>query len=447
MTIAIIRSLKRSLSISCYEVAAAQRNSRIGSSCVKNRCYPRYAAIGRRAARSVLAVLLLASTAQAQLLQEEWELENGYDDDMLFLHALVNYSQDVYWQLEWERRLLKDNAVQLNSGSVAAAELLTSVDLNINQDLNDKWRFQGGAFRHESKHRPGRQEDIFLGLERSILQSSSLFFMATPQYDKEFIDLFAGYTFYRDERQQYVRAGVLLEDITYASKNDLEGKYEQEPVALQWAVRLGADDWWIFSQGRVGTGFERVFPDADASPELLRHDQQENFALLKFTKVQGSDIAWSAWIDWYEFNETKLFRQQGVDYEYLNSQLSFAGEYVRTLRDKHRFRVVAHYVRQEASSRGFNAHEYDRTDVLAGLFYERLWTSNRLMLAYVFGQPDAEFLPEDQSRAFTLDDYRDKIIVGWRYTFSADAQVLISLSHEVAAMGFGGGNVQFQMFF
>jgi hypothetical protein len=38
-------------------------------------------------------------------------------------------------------------------------------------------------------------------------------------------------------------------------------------------------------------------------------------------------------------------------------------------------------------------------------------------------------------------------MVGWRYTFSADAQIRLSISHEVAAQGFGGGAIQFQMFF
>ena len=159
-----------------------------------------------RAVRLVAAwllVLLAGVNASAQELpDEDWELENGYDDDMLYLHALVNYSHDLEWQLEWERRLLADNGLRLNLASVSAKELLTIADLNINQDLNEKWRFQGRAFRHETKHRPGREDQFFIGLERSILESSSLFLMMTPQFDKEFIDLFTGYTFYRQDRQQ-----------------------------------------------------------------------------------------------------------------------------------------------------------------------------------------------------------------------------------------------------
>lgn len=392
-------------------------------------------------------VLLLCANASAQVPGEDWELENGYDDDILYLHSLVNYSHDLHWQLEWERRLLADNGFQLNSASVSANELLTIVDLNINQSLNDKWRFQARAFRHETKHRSSRDDQLFIGFERAILESSSLFLMATPQYNKEYMDLHVGYTFYRQDRQQYVRVGVLLEDMVFATKNELGGEYEQKPVALQWTLRLGADDWWVFSEGRFGTGFERVYPDAEASPELSANNRQENFALVKFTRQFSEDIAWSAWIDWYDFSETKTFRQPSLDYDYTNTQLIIAAEYIQTLRDRHRLRFLAHYILQDAGSTGFNEHDYDRTDVLGGAFYEYLWSTSGLTIAYAFGLPDAAYLSFDDTRSYELNDYRDKLIVGWRYHFSIDAQILFSLSHEVSTQGFGGGNLQFQMFF
>jgi len=402
----------------------------------------------RRVTMFALSVLLLGANASAQELPKQpWQLENGYDDDMLYLHSLINYSLDLRWQLDWERRLFADNGIRLNVASVSAKELLTIADININQELNEKWRFQGRAFRRETKNRPGRDDQIFFGLERSILESSSVFVMVTPQFDKEFIDLYGGYTFYSQDREQYIRVGVLLEDMVFDTKNELGGEQQQKPFALQWAVRLGAEDWWIFSEGRMGTGFERFFPDAEASPELARHDRQENFARLKFTSVISSDIAWSTWVDWYEFNETKLFRQPGFDYDYTNTQLNFAAEYVQTFRQRHRLRFLAHYVTQDASSRGFNEHDYDRTDLLGGAFYEYLWPMSGLTFAYAFGLPDASFQALDESRNFNLDSYRDKLIVGWRHDFSADAQILLSVSHEVSARGFGGGNLQFQMFF
>ena len=394
-----------------------------------------------------LPILLLGANAIAQVPGQDWEFENGYDDDMLYLHALVNYSHDLHWQLEWERRLLADNGLRLNVGSVSATELLTIVDLNVNHDLNAKWRFQGRAYRNETKHRPNRDDQFFLGLERSILESSAVFLMATPQYSKEFMDIYAGYTFYRQDRQQYVRVGILLKDMLYDTKNELDGQYEQQPVALQWAVRLGTEDWWIFSEGTMGTGFERLFPDADTSPDLSRHDRRENFARFRFTMVGRSNNAWSTWVDWYDFSETKLFRQPGFDYEYMNTQLNFAAEYVQTLRDRHRLRFLAHYVRQDAGSRGFNEHDHERTDVLGGAFYEYLWPMSGLTFAYEFGLPNVQYQSLDDSRNFSRDDYRDKLILGWRYNFSLDAQIFFSLSHEISTQGFGGGNLQFQMFF
>jgi len=354
----------------------------------------------------------------------------------------------LQWQFDWERRQFAGNALRVNTGSVRSSELLTDIDLNINQALNDKWRFQGSFRRVGLRQRPDREEQLLLGFERSILESSAVYLTVNPEYDKEFIDVAAGYTFYRDERQQYVRVGVLLEDMSYDTKNDLGGKSEQDSIALQWALRLGlANDWFLYSEGEVGSGFERLFPDATASPDVSRHDRRANTAQLRMSRVEGGGTAWSAWVEWYDFNEVKRFRQPGFDYDYKNTQLNLAVEHTRVLRDRHRLRLLLHYVDQDAESRGFNEHDYDRTDVVGGAFYEYLWPNSCATFAYAFGQPDIAFRAPDPTENYNLDDYRDKINVGWRYNFSKDAQIRVSVSHEVNAKGFGGGAVQFQMFF
>lgn len=187
------------------------------------------------------------------------------------------------------------------------------------------------------------------------------------------MDAYGGYTFYRDDREQYLRVGLLLEDLAYESKNDLGGETTQVPVALQWALRLGTGNWWIFSEGKAGNGFKR------------------------------------------EFNEPTT-------------------------------ELLAHYVHQRASAEGFNAHRYSRDEWLGGVFYERLWPRNGLSLAYAFGLPNADYESLIGGNPYQLDEYGDKLILGWRHRFSRAAQLLISISHEVSAQGFGGGNVQFQMF-
>lgn len=398
--------------------------------------------------QQLLAILLLAAGANAQTRDADWEFEDPYKDQMLYLHALVNYSYDLQWQYDWERRQFVNNAIRINTGSVTSKELLTDIDLNINQPLNDKWRFQGSFRRNGLRQRPEREDRLLVGFERSLFESSAVYVTVNPEFNKEFIDVAVGYTFYRDDRQQYIRVGTLIEDVNYETKNDLGGKTDQQPIALQWALRLGlANDWYIYSDGEVGSGFERSFPDATASPDVSHHDRRSNSAQLRVSRASDDGTVWSAWVEWYDFNEVKWFRQPGLDYDYENTQLDFAVEHVRMLGARHRLRLLMHYVDQKADSRGFNEHDYDRADVLGGAFYEYLWPNSGATFAYAFGQPDIAFQAPDAAESYTLDDYRDKLSIGWRYNFSKDAQIHVSISHEVSVNGFGGGAVRFQMFF
>ena len=396
----------------------------------------------------LLPILLLVTGANAQMRDADWEFEDPYTDQMLYLHALVNYSYDLQWQYDWERRQFVSNAIRVNTGSVTSKELLTDIDLNINQPLNDKWRFQGSFRRNGLRQRPEREDRLLVGFERSLFESSAVYVTVNPEFNKEFIDVAVGYTFYRDDRQQYIRVGTLIEDVNYETKNDLGGKTDQQPIALQWALRLGlANDWYIYSDGEVGSGFERSFPDATASPDVSHHDRRSNSAQLRVSRASDDGTVWSAWVEWYDFNEVKWFRQPGLDYDYENTQLDFAVEHIRMLGARHRLRLLVHYVDQKAKSRGFNEHDYDRADVVGGAFYEYLWPNSGATFAYAFGQPDIAFQAPDAAENYTLDDYRDKLSIGWRYNFSEDAQIHLSVSHEVSVNGFGGGAVRFQMFF
>ena len=395
-----------------------------------------------------IAALLYTNFASAQLPDEDWEFEDAYRDQMLYLHALVNYSYDLQWELDWERRQFTGNALRVNTGSTSSDTLLTDIQLRVNERLNDEWRFSGSFDRDGFRQRPDQDEQLLLGFERSILESSALYLTVNPEFNKGFIDVAAGYTFYADNFEQYLRIGIFLEDLSYDSKNDVGGTTDENPVALQWAVRLPiAQDWFVYSEGEVGTGFERVFSDPMKSPDISRHDRRENKARLRLSRSAKDDTAWSFWVDWYDFNDAMQFRQPGFDYDYSNTQLNLAAEHIRVIRDRHRLRFLLHYVDQQAESRGFNEHDYERTDVFGGVFYERLWPNSGAIFAYAFGQPDIDYLATDSGDDYALDDYRDKIIAAWRYRFSENAQIRLSISHEVSAKGFGGGAVQFQMFF
>ncbi len=399
----------------------------------------------------LFALLAAATTARAELPDpDEWSLENGYDSRLLYVHALANYAYDPSAQFEWERQQYATNALRVNSGSVSSDELLTEVELNLNEPLNDRWRFFGQFRREAFRRRPVREDQLLLGLERQLSESSAVYLGVNPEFGKEFLDIEGGYARYSDDRQEYLRVGVRAIDLNWESKNQEGGLQEQGALKLNWAVRQGlGNGLWLYSEGLVGQGFERSFPDATESPEQSRHDRNENRAELRLTRV-GDDATrslWSLMVEWYEFEESRRFRSPGFDYDYENRQLNVGAEHVRMLGERHRLRLLAQFVDQAAESRGFREHDYERRDVLAGAFYEYLWQNSGVTVAYVSGLPDIVYDALDTEESFTEDGYTDKLIVGWRYSFSANAEIRASLSQEVSERGFGGGAIQFQMTF
>ena len=398
-----------------------------------------------------LALLVAAPALHAELPDpDEWQLENGYDTPLLYLHALANYAYDPAAQYEWERRQYVGNALRVNSGSVSSDELLTEVELNLNEPLNERWRFFGQFRRTGFRRRPVRQDQLLLGIERLFAARSAAYLGVNPEYGKEFLDIEGGYARYSNNREQYLRIGLRAIDLNWESKNKRGGLQEQRALKLNWAIRQSLRPrLWLYSEGLAGQGFERHFPDATKSPQQSRHDRNENRAQLRLTRI-GDDASRSLWslaIEWYDFAERRRFRQPGFDYDYENRQLNVGAEHVRMLGERHRLRLLAQLVEQIARSRGFREHDYDRRDLLAGAFYEYLWPNSGLTIAYAAGVPDMVYEALDAAESFTQHDYTDKLIVGWRYRFSANAEIRASLSQEVSERGFGGGAIQFQMIF
>ncbi|MEO1246108.1 MAG: hypothetical protein AAFX56_10545 [Pseudomonadota bacterium] len=394
--------------------------------------------------------LLAAALCNAELPEDPWELENGYETKLLFLHALINYSFDPQWQLDWEREQYVNNALRVNTGSVSSDELLTEIDLNINEALNEDWRFFGQFRREGFRRRPVREDQVLLGLERRWRKNSAIYLGVNPEFGKEFLDIEAGVAHYGDTREQYARLGVRAVDLNWGSKNQQGGTQEQRPLKLNWSVRWPlAEKLWLYSEGLLGSGFERRFPDPAESPEETLHERNENRAELRLTWQDGGlrETLWALTLEWYDFEETRQFRTPGFDYDYSNTQLNLGIEHVRMLGERHRLRLTAQFAGQEASSRGFREHDYERRDILAGAFYEYLWPSSRFTIAYAGGIPDIDYSALIAEDSFDTSRYTDKLIVGWQYTFSDRASIRASLSQEVSERGFGGGAIQYQMFF
>ena len=81
------------------------------------------------------------------------------------------------------------------------------------------------------------------------------------------------------------------------------------------------------------------------------------------------------------------------------------------------------------------------------MYKRQLWPSSGLSVAYAAASPDFAYEALNPDDSFTGGSYTDKVILGWRYTFSENAEIRVSIAHEVSEQGFGGGAIQYQMFF
>lgn len=402
--------------------------------------------------RPVLTVLaatfLIPYPVFAQSAGDRWDLLDGYDFDLLYVHSLLNYSYDLEWQANWERRRFVANALRVNTGSVSSDQLLTDIDLNLNVALNDKWRFVGQFTRMGFRRRQVREDQLMLGLERAMGESSAIFVTVNPEFDKSTIDVEVGYAWYGDDREEYLRVGVRAEDMNWTKKNVLGSEQTEDPFKLVWAARIEfGDKTWLYSEGKFGTGYERIFADPDLSPDIAAEDRLENMAEIRLGRRGDNGELWSVFVEYFDFEESRVYRTPGLDYDFTNRQINGGIEHIRLIGERHRLRLLAQFVDVQGSSRGFLEHDYERQDILAGAFYEYLWPSSGASLAYVAGRPDFTFDANDPDESFAGSNYTDKVIVGWRYTFSENAEIRVSVAQEISNGGFGGGAVQYQMFF
>jgi hypothetical protein len=392
-------------------------------------------------------ILALFFSGQVVWASPGWTFEDAYDDIMLYLHALINYRFDQRWYNRWEANLFAGNGFFLSVGSVTVDDLLIDGHLVINHDLGSGWRFQGDGRWLETRHLNTKTKDTFMGLEKFIGNNLGLFLNVNPFYDKEYTDIRTGIGIYNDTRQNYFRLALKIDDFVYDEKNESGAVTTRAPVGLEWHGRCRYGNWMIFSTGVLQTGFARVFPDRNKSPELTAFDQKVDCAEIKFYYVTADKWFIGTGINLYRFSESKTFTESLESYTYRNSITDYFIEINYDLLAYHRLRNLSHIVRQSADSRGYHAHDYERTDLMTGFFYR--WQTGRHSIegGYMFTVTNWSYKNLHGGKDEHDDGYLDKLKLGWYYTFPSDDVLTISISHQVRLGGFGGANLQYIMLF
>ena len=393
----------------------------------------------------ILLLLLLSGLIFAG--EPDWPYADGYDDNMLFLHALINYDYSAQWYYDWEKQQFDENSFRITVGSVTTSDLMTEANLRINHDIGAGWRFQARGRRYETRHESRFDNYAFMGLEKQISGGFNLHLLVNPGYFKEETDLQMGVAFYSDSRTSYLNLSLLIEDFVYDAKNDLSGVTTRTPRGLGWAARMEKLPFVIYTQGRISNGYERIYTDMDKSGDMTLHSLQNQEAGIKIYYFPADGSLLSAEVRFKQFAEDRHFFSGLYDYSYENISGEISLHYITGVFEKDRIRTVGRYIQQRADGDGFKGHRYDRSEFLIGLFYEYALGTHAIEAGYMFSAYDLAYKGLSQRPDFADNGFVDKVKLGWMYNFPDRARINISISHQLILGGFGGANLQYIMFF
>lgn len=378
----------------------------------------------------------------------EWTYEFGYQDRLLYIHPFVNYDYNASWYDSWEKNLFKGNGFLFSVGSVTTHELSIDGALVINESLGKGWRFRGEGRWSETLHLKNIEKSTFMGLEKEVLNNSSIYLIVNPAYDKEYTDLNMGILYADSTYENYIRMGLLWEDFVYADKNNMDGVTDKVPLNLQWYARYQRGQFVFYSQGRLSQGFERRFPNPERSPELTYHELLNNNFTVKLYYFPSDVSILNISYYHYQFNETKTFYDEDLNYNYNTCINDLGLDYLLTFKEVNRLRLQLHYVSNRAKSVSFREHFFEREDFLTALSYERFFSRHIVDLQYMFALPSWDYISyHEKEDSYDYQGIMDKVKIGWTYNFPQGSKIHISVSHEVQVGNFGGANLQYILLF
>ena len=380
-------------------------------------------------------------------VSQAWQFEKPYTDNYLYLHSFINYSHNAFWKFDWQKNLIKSNGLKINFGSVSTNDLQSDINLIINQEISNSWRFKSSGTYRANRFENSQKQNLFMGFEKTVFQSVGLFFQINPLFEKEYIDISFGGLFSDDKREKYISLEIILEDFLYGEKNDFEGKSINDPIVLNWKLRYGLDKIWFYVEGRLTNGFERKFEDKDHSPEINYHLQKINNVNSSLFYLLNRKSILSLNYYFYSFYESKNFYETENNFSYSNDIHDFSIELIYNFKKLNNFRLQSHYLIQNAVSIGYRAHHYKRKESLNGVYYERIFSNFSIEAGYLFSIFNWKYNRTLSNNDYSRSDFSSKVSISWNYQFNINAVLRLSLSHEIEINGFGGGNLQYMMFF
>lgn len=373
----------------------------------------------------------------------KWNFDDRYRDGLLYLHSLVNYTHTSLDNFNWETNRFQGRGVRMSFGSVEINDLLCDYQAVMNQPLEHGFWFMLNHRYYATQHRQTEDRYLELGFEKRIWQGFSAFFSGNPAFDKEDADLKFGLGLANQKRTQYIRLALCLDDPFYEAKNDKDGLAVLDAMGLNWQIRLPLRGFWIYSEGKFSTGFERQYPNPQKSPALTHHTQQINHCESKlYYEFEGKSLLELS-LHYYEFFEEKKFYVLAENYFYQNRIWLHAIRYTWPWTKHQQLRLILRHVIQEAQANGFRNYLYERTEFLPALFYTYQYKKIYGELGYLGSAYEWDYLDQQPPDNYHNRDWTEKVKLGFGYRFNSQSRIELSVSHVLTYWGFGGGNLQF----
>ncbi len=387
----------------------------------------------------------------------EWTYDETYTDEKFYLHQL-NYDFSSYTYQNWEKGLMNSKGLRLTFGSITSDDLLHYEDLIINQKLDNNWWFRINFHWYNDRNK--NDEIRYIELQKAISSSASHNFYlcasGNPTHNKEESDINWGILYTNKIRSKYIQINFAWDDCIYNARNNKAGKTTQESYGIQWLMRFGEDSKWIFfTEGKYTLGFKRDYPDRSLS-EIKYHQKQKNQMQGKLTYYFTSNSHLESKISYYHLSESKLFYQMENtenNYSYLNEIYQGNINYIYSFailnktKNNIRLRLGLNYIREYAIANGFKNYHYHREEWLPQLLIQYTYRKHTLEIGYLSTFYEWDYDTNNDINDYQRHSYIDKIKLGWTYHFNNKTQLQLSISHVMKWNGFGGGNVQYVMFF
>jgi len=148
----------------------------------------------------LLTVLVIAVPFACEA--DEWEYGEGFKEELLYLHSVINYDFDPDWHQKWEKELMRGNGVQFSFGSIGKRELLNYEECIINQSLGDGWWVQMDLSRYDSRHEDKDRFIRYLEFQKKIFGNVSLCVSSDIKHEKAEIDGAFGFMVTDDNREK-----------------------------------------------------------------------------------------------------------------------------------------------------------------------------------------------------------------------------------------------------